>query len=85
MWKEMQVNTVVYEGTDWKIKVHSGRSQYKSRGAYFTCCSLVYRNGASVGLVSIYSKTEALATSNHIILASRAKELFGSSDLKDRK
>lgn len=78
----MKVNTVVYQSSDWKVKVHTSVAQYRNRGQYWTCCSLVYSYGASVILVSKYTDTEALAAANHVVIAAKARDLFSLKDTK---
>jgi hypothetical protein len=75
----MQVNTVVYKGSDWFLKVHTMLAQYQGKGKYYTCCSVRFNSGASIALLSTYTKSEETAINMHKEICLRAKALF---DLK---
>lgn len=75
----MQVNTVVYKGFDWVLKVHTKVAEYQGKGKYYTCCSVKYNSGASIALLSKYTKSEENAINMHNQICLRAKALF---DLK---
>lgn len=75
----MQVNTVIYKSFDWQVRIHTMQSQYVNKGKYYTCCSVRFNSGASIALLSMYTKSDETAINMHKEICLRAKALF---DLK---
>lgn len=80
--KDYKIKTVVHTNADWQIVVKTRVAQYPKLGQYYTTCSLCYRNGEYISLISKYSIDLEEASSTHTTISSKAKEFFDLKKIK---